>query len=355
MKVVRIVLILFAIGALCVFGMFLNLSPRSGSQGGGDWIVLGQGSAGSGAKTPAGAPTAKKAPVAARVNGEAIRESDLAVDLPKDSFGIASDDIRNTRLQRMIETVTIRQFLASKNIQVPESDIDKEIQNLRDNPPNAGCACCRFPSLEAFMQANFFDLKELRGVIAADLGLQQYLIARWEKEFPPGEKRNKALQQDRPRLERYYIKVSHIFFNTFQNPLFGDKPDEVRKATAAKAQAAWKRLQEGAKFEAVAKDVSDDAVSRPQGGELGCIMADAFGKDFADAFARLKNGEYSKPVESPWGFHIIRRETFTDEDVANLLKSEFLDTKHAEVLNEIHANAKVELPGQESPAPVPAP
>jgi parvulin-like peptidyl-prolyl isomerase len=347
MKVVRVVLILFAIGVLCVFGALMNFSSRSGSQpGGGDWVVLGQGSTGAGAKTPTGAPQAKKDPIVAKVNGEAIHESDLALDLPKDSFGIASDDIRDTRLRRAIETLTVRQFLASKKIQVPESELDKEIQNLRENPPTAGCACCRFPSLEAFMQANFYDLKELRAVIAANLGLQKYLLAQWDKEMPPGEKRNKTLKDERHRFEQDYIKASHIFFNTFQNPLFGDKPDEVRKTLAAKAQAAWKRIQNGEKFEAVAKEVSEDAVSRPKGGELGCIPPDSFGKEFDAAFATLKTGEYSKPVESPWGFHIIRREAFTDEDVAGLLKDEFLDTKHADVLNEIHANAKVEQPGQ---------
>jgi len=339
MKVLRFLSIPLVIGLLIVVGMFLN-PPRQADR---NWIVSGQADAGDRSK---GGTSSKEDRVVATVNGEAIHESDLAVDLPKDSFGIASADIRDTRLRRMIETMTIRQFLASQKIQIPESEIDKEVQNLRKNPPTAGCACCRYQSLEQFMQANFLDLKELRGVIAADLGLQKYLLAQWEKECPPGEKRNKTLQEERPRLERWYIKVSHIFFNTFQNPLFGGKPDEVRKSTAAKAQASWKRLEAGTAFEALAKEVSEDAVSRPQGGELGCIMADTFGQEFARAATGLKNGEYSKPVESPWGYHIIRREAIGDDDLSNLLKSEFLDTKHAEVLNTIHANAKIEKPGQ---------
>jgi parvulin-like peptidyl-prolyl isomerase len=80
---------------------------------------------------------------------------------------------------------------------------------------------------------------------------------------------------------------------------------------------------------------------------------DTFGQEFKHAVMELRPGEYSKPVESPWGYHVIRREAMSDNDIAGLLKNEFLDAKHAEVLNAIRANAKIEQPGQPADDAVP--
>ena len=55
------------------------------------------------------------------------------------------------------------------------------------------------------------------------------------------------------------------------------------------------------------------------------IYAYPFGNDFADTLKKLKPGEYSKPVESPWGYHIIRRETINDDDLIAVLKETFID------------------------------
>lgn len=107
-------------------------------------------------------------------------------------------------------------------------------------------------------------------------------------------------------------------------------------------QAAWVELQKGKAFETVVKEVSEDAISRPKGGSLGCVSMYAFGKHFANAVTALKPGEYSRPFESPWGFHVVRREAMKDDDVWNLLRNEWMDEKHAQILNTIRMNAKIE-------------
>jgi hypothetical protein len=336
MKVIRVVAILLVIAALCVVSMFLNPPRKSGS----DWTSPAGGSAAP-AKGPTDAAPPKADPVVATVNGEAIRESDLAIALPKGSFGMSDVGARVAKLHRLAEALCVRQFLRKAKVAVSEPEIDKEVQSLRETPPTAGCACCRYASLEQFMQANNMDMKELRGLLANDLGMRNYLLAQWAKEGADAQKQKEDLDSERPRLEQDYVKAAHIFFNVFQNPLFGEKPDEVRKAVGAKAQAAWERLKKGTTFDMLAKEVSEDAVSRPNGGELGCVPPDVFGQTFADAVTALKPGECSKPVESPWGFHIIKREAMNDNDVLGLLKGEFLDTKHAEAMNEIHFGAKI--------------
>ena len=65
------------------------------------------------------------------------------------------------------------------------------------------------------------------------------------------------------------------------------------------------RLAKGEKFEALAKDSLDS--SRDKGGDLGWFGPQAMVKPFADAVMALKKGETTaKPVQTQFGFHIIR-------------------------------------------------
>jgi peptidyl-prolyl cis-trans isomerase D len=76
-------------------------------------------------------------------------------------------------------------------------------------------------------------------------------------------------------------------------------------AARAKAESAEARLRNGEDFAAVAKDMSDDAGTKAQGGDLGW-MSRGEGGPFEDALFGLKVGEVSAPVRSDFGFHIIR-------------------------------------------------
>lgn len=284
--------------------------------------------------------------VLAKVNGEEIREGDVSMKMPDGTFGMQGDEARDVRLKRMIRAVTLRQYLAKEKVEVAKVEIDRQVEELRKNPPSVGCMCCSYPSLEQFMQANYLDMKELRAEIANDLGLQKHLDVLWQKEYPAGEKLDEFLRQKREEVEKRHVKVSHIFFNTFQNPDFDMNPTKERRRLRIRAEEVFQRLQKGEVFEDVAKEVSEDRMSRPKGGELGCIPFDTFGRDVERVMRNLKPGDYSHPVESPYGFHVLRREALQDKDVLKVAKDEFLDIKRADVLNNVWMNTKVEYPGK---------
>jgi peptidyl-prolyl cis-trans isomerase D len=77
---------------------------------------------------------------------------------------------------------------------------------------------------------------------------------------------------------------------------------------AARAKAAQLRdeIMKGAKFEDVAKRESADTVSGAQGGDLGKGPKGRFVAEFEKAAYGLKVGEVSQPVQTPFGFHLIR-------------------------------------------------
>jgi peptidyl-prolyl cis-trans isomerase C len=93
----------------------------------------------------------------------------------------------------------------------------------------------------------------------------------------------------------------------------GSKEFDIRHIlvkTEAEAKSVEAKLKKGAKFEKLAKELSQDAGSKDNGGDLGWVpagnIATAYVKPFADAVMALKKGQTSAPVQSQFGWHIIQ-------------------------------------------------
>ena len=81
-------------------------------------------------------------------------------------------------------------------------------------------------------------------------------------------------------------------------------PDALQKAKDLLAQ-----LRAGASFEELAKANTTDTGSGSQGGDLGFFSAGQMVRPFDDAVNKLaKPGDLSEPVETQFGYHIIRLE-----------------------------------------------
>ncbi len=81
-----------------------------------------------------------------------------------------------------------------------------------------------------------------------------------------------------------------------------------READALKAiMDARKRIvDDGEDFATVAKEVSEDPGSAPNGGDLGCFGKGQMVPEFEKAAFDLEKGEVSQPVETDFGYHIIQ-------------------------------------------------
>lgn len=74
----------------------------------------------------------------------------------------------------------------------------------------------------------------------------------------------------------------------------------------ALAQSLYERIQAGEDFAALAAEFSDDDGSAAQGGDLGWAERGFFVGPFEEALFELEAGEVSPPVETVFGFHVIR-------------------------------------------------
>lgn len=105
------------------------------------------------------------------------------------------------------------------------------------------------------------------------------------------------------RPARGEIRAAHIMIR------FKDKNDPgAREEAEKKAREIHQMLEEGADFTDLAKRFSQDASTSQNGGELPWFGTGKMVEEFENAaFALTEDGQISQPVESPYGWHIIKR------------------------------------------------
>ncbi|MBK0398609.1 peptidylprolyl isomerase [Limibaculum sp. M0105] len=136
--------------------------------------------------------------------------------------------------------------------------------------------------------------------------------------------------------------------------------DEVRAAhilveTEEKAKDLLAQLDNGADFAALAAEHGTDGTAS-RGGELGWFVKGDMVPQFSDAAFATEPGQIAGPVESPFGWHLIkvfeRREkpVPTFEEVREELAGEAVQAAQAEIMEELRAGTTVTV----AEPPVPA-
>lgn len=114
----------------------------------------------------------------------------------------------------------------------------------------------------------------------------------------------KIYQETRKRIDDGggMVKVAHILVLLKQKA-----SDAEQKAAQEKIDSIYKVLKHGGDFAELAKKYSQDPGSAKNGGDLGSwITRNQTVKAFEDAaYGLKKKGQYTKPIQSEFGYHII--------------------------------------------------
>ncbi|QJW89659.1 peptidylprolyl isomerase [Spirosoma taeanense] len=136
------------------------------------------------------------------------------------------------------------------------------------------------------------------------------------------------------RPSRGKVRVAHILVR-----LSPAADAAGQQAAQDRIEAAYARLQRGDSFELVAREVSDDVTSRSNGGLLPMFETGRQVPAFEEAaFALTNPGDYSKPVRTNYGWHIIRlverRKLEPYTDLAPSLRQRVTTDTRADVLRQ---------------------
>jgi peptidyl-prolyl cis-trans isomerase C len=207
--------------------------------------------------------------IVARVNGVAIRESDLA--MAEDDLGAdlqqVSPDIKREHLITYVADIML----------VARAAEERKLQDSAE-----------FRQRQAFLRS-----KLLMGAL-----LQQHAKAAITDEAL----RQVYDQQVKPMGATEEVRARHILFRA-------DPKDAKALAEAeAKARAALERIKKGEDFAKLASELTEDPSGKQNGGDLGYFPKDQMVPEFANVAFQMYPGQVSNPVKSPFGWHIIKLE-----------------------------------------------
>ncbi len=286
--------------------------------------------------------------LAARVNGDAIYWSQVDVEVAKAAaqFGLdpASEEFKKQRGE--ISKAVIDQLVAQRlvvqegrklNIAAGDKEVEEQLATIKQ----------RFPGEAEFTSAlarNGLTLAALREMIRVNL--TQRNVAEKVAVAAVSDDEVRKLYDTNPALydKPAQIKVSHILLR------MGEKGTE--SVANAKVKIVQAKLADGAKFEDLAKQYSEDPGSAERGGDLGYVTKGTLVKEFETVAWALKPGQTSGPVRTQYGLHIIRvhetkaAEKGSFEKVKEEIRAQLLGSKREKAfdawLTEQRKVAKVE-------------
>jgi parvulin-like peptidyl-prolyl isomerase len=133
--------------------------------------------------------------------------------------------------------------------------------------------------------------------------------------------------------------ASHILITVPQTASPAQKAELKAKATAIRAKLT------AATFAATAAKESGDPGSAQKGGVLGVFPKGVMVPAFEQGLAALKPGEISQPIETQFGFHIIRRGTYEEarEELGKFLSSKVLQEAESTYVTKLEKDAQVDV------------
>jgi peptidyl-prolyl cis-trans isomerase SurA len=112
------------------------------------------------------------------------------------------------------------------------------------------------------------------------------------------------------------------------------------------------QLTEGADFEALAREYSDDVSSANLGGDMGWFKPQEYGERIGQTLEAMQDGEISEPFQTESGWHIIERLSTREKDVTeasmrnaarNNLQQQKMDIEVERFLQQLRDEAFVEI------------
>ena len=203
-------------------------------------------------------------------------------------------------LERLIITELQVQRAMQTGIRISDADVDQYLVNIAQNNN------ITVQQMRQTIEADGMDFSEFRRNIGEQMmteRLQQRIVGSMD---PITDTEIDILLASEDASGGEY-NVSHILI------LLGDgsTPQQIADAKA-KADDIHQRLVDGLEFSSAAISYSEGQEAL-QGGLIGWRDLNGVPAFFADAVRGMKPGEFTEPVRSPVGFHIIRVNDFREK------------------------------------------
>ncbi len=252
-----------------------------------------------------GKPPSPGSPPLAEVNGETItvdqlnhRMTFLNLGFTNQSAGGPAGDAKIEALSQLIEETMYLQEAKRLKIQVFPKEVDKYLAHLFSEYPDG--------VLDGALSRSGLTRQEFRAEAERKLTFEKLI----ETEV------YSKLTADEARLKRYFEEHKKEFHRAMQV-----RARQIVVDSEASARSILEKLKAGADFAALAKKLSLSPDGE-NGGDLGYFSKGEMPPEFDEVVFRMKPGELSGVVHTPYGFHI-----FLVEDVKKAVDPDFEEVK----------------------------
>ena len=257
----------------------------------------------------------------------------------------SEDQIKLSTMEYLIGQELVKQEIEKRKIKVSDQEVDDLLAEIK-----------LYNQIDSEEELEFLIYQTGAGSLKGLKSMLREILAE-QKLYTALAKEAQLEVAEEEIVERYEeLDTAHILIATSSEVTA--EPLSDREALK-KAQEIYQKLQEGANFADLAREHSDDGSNKEQGGRLGRVplsyFKNAFASEFVEAALKLEVGEYSAPVKTQFGYHLI---TVYDKKLAegeaweqekesikdDLLANKFLTEKKNEWIQEQRTkHAKIEI------------
>lgn len=211
---------------------------------------------------------------------------------------------QNLLERQVLERLVMRELQVQKALQtgirVSDADIDQALQRVAQQNQMT------VQQMREVLEKEGEDFAEFRRNIGEEL-LTERLQQRIVNGMPPISDTEVEIMLASEDVSGGEFNISHIMLAIPD----GATPQQI-KAVQDEADDIYRRLTEGLEFASAAISYSDSQEAL-EGGEVGWRDLNSIPAFFADAIRDLKPGQFTQPIRSPAGFHIVRVNDYREQ------------------------------------------
>ncbi|WP_192930291.1 peptidylprolyl isomerase [Alkaliphilus pronyensis] len=273
---------------------------------------------------------------AAMVNGTEIPMEEYDKNLALFSYGYSSDvlnrddgsgltlldTIKDYVTDKLVLEVLIYEEAEKNDIKVTDEDIEEAFNGFKEQMANDE------------ILSNYMEENGITDEFIKDFLKKSQLVAKYEvfytENLEISDDEAKAFYEENPDL--FTTEEVHAKHIVVSDQMLADE--------------LYLRTKNGEDFQQLAKEYSEDPTVEENGGDLGYFPRGVMVKEFEDAAFSLQAGEISEPVESQFGYHIIKVEdklsqTITLEDAKNEIINHLVSVEYNKHIEELMEKAKI--------------
>jgi parvulin-like peptidyl-prolyl isomerase len=254
------------------------------------------------------------------------------------------DQLQRQLVEQFIQQNLVLNLARQRGISISDADVDALISQIRQNIQASPTGLTFDDAIHAQLGLPGADAPEFRGFISSLVA--QRILAETLVTTDTVRQDLAAQMQAQTSQLIDQVHAAHILIRTEQGA-----DQATLDAAEKKAQDVINQIEQGASFEELAKQISEDPGSGANGGDLGWLQQGQTVQAFDKAiFQDLKPGEMTKtPVKSDFGYHIIKviareqRPALSAEDAQLQLEQSIdreLQTRRSQALQQLLAGER---------------